>query len=142
MKRATALVSVHLQDLDISIHALVKRATISPCSRSIRTVYFNPRPREEGDLHRCADVCRCIGISIHALVKRATIGNDRYHVEATDFNPRPREEGDSFKTINYRKNFHFNPRPREEGDFCGAVLTILDFPISIHALVKRATGVK
>ena len=56
----------------ISIHALVKRATLSK-SRSVTFVVddFNPRPREEGDqltpqgLHR------------------------RWH-----FNPRPREEGD------------------------------------------------
>ena len=33
---------------------------------------------------------------------------------------------------------NFNPRPREEGDFVD-ILTAGDIPISIHALVKRAT---
>ena len=55
----------------ISIHALVKRATI----QSNRL----PFP---------------ISISIHALVKRATTGYSFFAVRACHFNPRPREEGD------------------------------------------------
>ena len=57
-------------------------------------IYFNPRPREEGDvLTLKPDMLK--SISIHALVKRAT------HVvlctdnDEGDFNPRPREEGDT-----------------------------------------------
>ena len=56
---------------DISIHALVKRATFSTCGSKCCASYFNPRPREEGDR--------------------------RYYFTAIDrehFNPRPREEGD------------------------------------------------
>ena len=34
---------------------------------------------------------------------------------------------------------HFNPRPREEGDNV-IVILLTDSKISIHALVKRATG--
>ena len=34
---------------EISIHALVKRATIALISVSLSYIYFNPRPREEGD---------------------------------------------------------------------------------------------
>ena len=34
----------------ISIHALVKRATIVSYPFSFLTFYFNPRPRKEGDL--------------------------------------------------------------------------------------------
>ena len=34
---------------------------------------------------------------------------------------------------------HFNPRPREEGDLMREHYDLVDF-ISIHALVKRATG--
>ena len=57
---------------DISIHALVKRATqLSP-------LIVNP-------------LC----ISIHALVKRATLFLDTSGLFLPDFNPRPREEGDS-----------------------------------------------
>ena len=78
-------------------------------------IYFNPRPREEGDqavqtfvtfhaisIH--ALVKRATGwdgadkvnpsISIHALVKRATVLTAQGAVIATNFNPRPREEGD------------------------------------------------
>ena len=77
----------------ISIHALVKRATSFHCLYNTPFLYFNPRPREEGDI--------------------VINGSWRY---PSNFNPRPREEGDS-----PRKNFvllfkHFNPRPREEGD--------------------------
>ena len=77
----------------ISIHALVKRAT-GKASQDYRvSLYFNPRPREEGDLDRAShlradrnfnprlreegDKLLCFLryarlISIHALVKRAT----------------------------------------------------------------------
>ena len=67
----------------ISIHALVKRATRRYAADSTRLVYFNPRPREEGDpLYGCDTA---IGeISIHALVKRATANlyNDYLYFEA------------------------------------------------------------
>ena len=71
VKRATNII-IFVHNLGfISIHALVKRATcnIIKCIYCYR--YFNPRPREEGDLY--------IFCSVY---------NDRY------FNPRPREEGD------------------------------------------------
>ena len=55
------------------------------------------------------------------------------------FNPRPREEGDSGQDTQISRLFvNFNPRPREEGDQ-GAVIATRNSPISIHALVKRAT---
>ena len=56
----------------ISIHALVKRATVSLCWYSGEREYFNPRPREEGDLAAAARPLFNDEISIHALVKRAT----------------------------------------------------------------------
>ena len=78
-------------------------------------LYFNPRPREEGD----------------ATLK--TFGDFHRH-----FNPRPREEGDSFLTLSLLFMLYFNPRPREEGD--RFIVYIIPFLcISIHALVKRAT---
>ena len=77
--------------------------------------YFNPRPREEGDCHYPIDRPTMI-ISIHALVKRATFCQNMATQHAIDFNPRPREEGD-MRFISADKNsFYFNPRPREEGD--------------------------
>ena len=59
--------------IGISIHALVKRATIH-CELDIAICfYFNPRPREEGD------------VSFVTLF-----------LMTGHFNPRPREEGDTF----------------------------------------------
>ena len=58
-------------DLTISIHALVKRATVQEQQHTIITRHFNPRPREEGDWTR----------GFRSL-------------KARYFNPRPREEGD------------------------------------------------
>ena len=55
----------------ISIHALVKRATLTD------TTTYNTTE-----------------ISIHALVKRATPAEAENLKEIFDFNPRPREEGD------------------------------------------------
>ena len=56
------------------------------------------------------------------------------------FNPRPREEGDVLVFGFVMRFFNFNPRPREEGD---TFITEYNktIAISIHALVKRATGV-
>ena len=78
----------------ISIHALVKRATCACLIIKINCIYFNPRPREEGDhviesKHKIMSIFQStpswrgrpvvhngkigvIMISIHALVKRAT----------------------------------------------------------------------
>gem|GEM_PF-853239 len=56
----------------ISIHALAKRATIISPALCIGKIYFNPRPRKEGDHCRSCQTCiRCY------------------------FNPRPRKEGDA-----------------------------------------------
>ena len=57
---------------EISIHALVKRATILAFVILLDAFDFNPRPREEGDTIRNTHVI-VIAISIHALVKRATV---------------------------------------------------------------------
>ena len=56
-------------------------------------LYFNPRPREEGDQYIANDVL-VMSISIHALVKRATYPRSAKASADSDFNPRPREEGD------------------------------------------------
>ena len=78
---------------DISIHALMKRATYALCSCRPATSYFNPRPHEEGDTAR--NVCNC-----------------KYR----DFNPRPHEEGDVKPPVTKTISSDFNPRPHEEGD--------------------------
>ena len=50
VKRATEYILRLKHSLIISIHALVKRATSFHCLYYNVPVYFNPRPREEGDV--------------------------------------------------------------------------------------------
>ena len=57
------------------------------------------------------------------------------------FNPRPRKEGDSNCICLSALDSYFNPRPRKEGDQPYLQALLRSLPISIHALVKRATGV-
>ena len=71
MKRATKTRAKKEPPVDISIHALVKRATVIPRRFVFKQAYFNPRPREEGDKTTCSK-SQTVKISIHALVKRAT----------------------------------------------------------------------
>ena len=93
MKRATKILKGIAKLIKISIHALVKRATAVIKPPLLITPYFNPRPREEGDMaHRA------------------------FLAYAHDFNPRPREEGDGIFGKRTPQTWYFNPRPREEGD--------------------------
>ena len=71
----------------------MKRATstVDPNCRKIG--YFNPRPREEGDIF----LVTFLGVVCY-------------------FNPRPREEGDIIPRRFIFIQTYFNPRPREEGD--------------------------
>ena len=72
VKRATLFNRVIVARLAISIHALVKRATRSVCFNVTSALYFNPRPRKEGDVEVKKTFRNRDYISIHALVKRAT----------------------------------------------------------------------
>ena len=85
--------TIERNHLTISIHALVKRATIPTDISEPARKNFNPRPREEGDQRRTGKA-----------------DNHSY------FNPRPREEGDSTIMVINTAIRYFNPRPREEGD--------------------------
>ena len=60
----------------ISIHALVKRATVLDRLKKETIKYFNPRPRKEGDIFWAIKIPWHHAISIHALVKRATTKED------------------------------------------------------------------
>ena len=71
VKRATVLDRLKREVAYISIHALVKRATDWTCLNGVDEDDFNPRPREEGDYPPRPLHCQR-AISIHALVKRAT----------------------------------------------------------------------
>ena len=101
---------------DISIHALVKRATIVASSATGGRNYFNPRPRKEGDVQY-----------------EKKIFHNQY------FNPRPRkegdQEGDDWKHPYDIISIHAlvkRATPAFTDSFSSAM-------ISIHALVKRAT---
>ena len=72
MKRATAFITDVEYVNNISIHALVKRATIVINGSWRYPSNFNPRPREEGDVYHDIMCIGSLSISIHALVKRAT----------------------------------------------------------------------
>ena len=72
MKRATINSDYNAVNKKISIHALVKRATFVRIVLAIVSIYFNPRPREEGD-EKIEKLEKLIEISIHALVKRVTV---------------------------------------------------------------------
>ena len=121
----------------ISIHALVKRATVKnistlqicgdfnprprkegddwTCLNGVDTDDFNPRPRKEGDKGGKIQLSAKV-ISIHALVKRATIRQQIHRKAWIYFNPRPRKEGDpQYRQCHYGFS-DFNPRPRKEGD--------------------------
>ena len=116
VKRATFFDVSFNASYVISIHALVKRATLYRCENCVIVLYFNPRPRKEGDRVGVRLIKVNRSISIHALVKRAT-GRKRHMVFVI---------------------LYFNPRPRKEGD-TAAYGRLLFVWISIHALVKRAT---
>ena len=126
-------------------------------------LYFNPRPREEGDpIMFNVSVGQCI--SIHALVKRATAVPVVFIDKFNDFNPRPREEGDLFcarfakycwkfqSTPSWRGRLFqnalvlgvvlFQSTPSWRGRPPPIIISAISVAISIHALVKRATGVR
>ena len=125
--------------MNISIHALVKRATKLLCFlRYARFISIHALVKRA--THAATDKALDAMISIHALVKRATCGYFRRKQDRNNFNPRPREEGDltkkagialariSIHALVKRATYYFPP------NFQLAV-------ISIHALVKRATYV-
>ena len=88
VKRATLiLLRSRYADL-ISIHALVKRATININAVDSVVRYFNPRPREEGDKKVTKKMVDDL-ISIHALVKRATFSPRAIEVWILKFQSTP-----------------------------------------------------
>ena len=79
--------------VDISIHALVKRATVSAIDGIVgHDISIHALVKRATHALRVEYVAELI--SIHALVKRATFKKAFSTVIVKDFNPRPREEGD------------------------------------------------
>ena len=116
VKRATLKAVLLYRLLTISIHALVKRATLWKKKTDTERRDFNPRPREEGDLLRTLKEMLRPGISIHALVKRATGKSASYG-----------------GTVAISIHALVKRATKENSRF------LASFDISIHALVKRAT---
>ena len=123
----------------ISIHALMKRATGNKNDISNPKLYFNPRTHEEGDKTYFNEFCA-----------------------AVNFNPRPHEEGDVCNSFLPEGREPFQSTPSWRGRhhiflFCNSFFVFQSTPswrgrlitsawqsgqvtISIHALMKRATG--
>ena len=116
MKRATVAANATPEQLKISIHALMKRATCRLQKSARKHSHFNPRPHEEGDTEN--RVGRLISaISIHALMKRATY---------------------TILNISNDKTISIHALMKRATRF---IVYIIPFSyISIHALMKRATG--
>ncbi len=72
MKKATDMYESLGCVESVSIHALVKKATVHP-----------------------ALVIQAVNVSIHALVKKATVSLRHPKMMLPRFDPRPREEGDT-----------------------------------------------
>ena|GEM_PF-1827020 len=100
----------------ISIHALVKRATITP-EPVITSGQISIHALVKRATAFITDVEYVNNISIHALVKRATQLLRQNSTCLFYFNPRPREEGDERHMVFVVLRRNFNPRPREEGDY-------------------------
>ena len=103
-------------DLDISIHALPRRAThrINHFDRII--LNFNPRPPAEGDLSLISTLFIAYCISIHALPRRATYAQFMFP-EAFKFQSTPSRGGQrQLPRTMRRATSNFNPRPPAEGD--------------------------
>ena len=71
MKSATSKAPPIVDAMSVSIHALVKSATRTNLSKTIKIRGFNPRAREERDFVMPAGHLPDF-VSIHALVKSAT----------------------------------------------------------------------
>ncbi len=121
----------------ISIHALAKRATLTVYPCHFLKIYFNPRPRKEGDTNNTSNFSnykpfqstpsqrgRRVKIAVRVVrhTFQSTPSQRGRHIDNEtrskkgDFNPRPRKEGDCHFAFCKLPNIHFNPRPRKEGD--------------------------
>ena len=79
--------------MEISIHALAKRATFYQCFFfATARISIHALAKRATTLYSLAP--SEMEISIHALAKRATVWASQDSFGKVDFNPRPREEGD------------------------------------------------
>ena len=127
----------HLDEFIISIHALAKRATRQDGEKSRVERNFNPRPRKEGDqlrlelmvkqkisIHALAKRATMLvvkssddeEISIHALAKRATKYRKPFDKRVTISIHALAKRATAYRTHLFCRSLYFNPRPRKEGD--------------------------
>ena len=118
VKRATKLLPFSVAKIGISIHALVKRATLCFKYFVLYNIISIHALVKRATKLLPFSVAK-IGISIHALVKRAT----------------------RRVIANIYGGLYFNPRPREEATGSKQIFRICMI-FQSHALVKRATSVK
>ena len=83
---------------------------------------FNPRPREEGDSKLPLRVPFSMLFQSTPSWRGRRLCSAVMLMISSYFNPRPREEGDVLSKWLNNAVTHFNPRPREEGDLSA------DFP--------------
>ena len=93
VKRATVAKAETALTMRISIHALVKRATTKSLGVLLhKSISIHALVKRATTL--TVTGAAIADISIHALVKRATLLRGRRRIYYVDFNPRPREKGD------------------------------------------------
>ena len=122
----------------ISIHALVKRATLCRhCTSYLQNISIHALAKRATEWQDAGK--NVLIISIHALAKRATYTYQSHGKFLKSFQSTPSQRGrPSPLPANWDWCMNFNPRPRKEGDSFCTLYKISRF-ISIHALVKRAT---
>ena len=147
-------------DVEVSIRAPARGATLFRRPRQIYRKHFNPRSREGSDgriLRYCglimnfnprsregSDALRfssaCfIYISIHAPARGATRRSWTVCLPGMYFNPRSREGSDLSKLAACNTALYFNPRSREGSDLIPSNYERGFSYISIHAPARGAT---
>ena len=102
--------------VSISIHAIAKRATRRCLTLLYRLLYFNPRPRKEGDTFGEASKSQANHFNPRPRKEGDMIDSEIAERTSRYFNPRPRKEGDTDYILCLTDDKNFNPRPRKEGD--------------------------
>ena len=111
VKRATLHTLARCQMWEISIHALVKRATKTTCSKSQAVKISIHALVKRATFETTVFDGQTFTISIHALVKRATTDIVLSCQTSPHFNPRPREEGDFAVLVRWQYEATFQSTP-------------------------------
>ena len=99
----------------ISIHALAKRATAKGDIIKGEKLYFNPRPRKEGDTFELELRILEVDISIHALAKRATKSVIGFRQNVGLFQSTPSQRGRPPVGLSNSNQIIFQSTPSQRG---------------------------